>query len=298
MILNRNAGIGLFEKNNHNEEGLFLFDFNTHERIYLKTYPEWKPESISPDGSKIAITNYPSTKTRYSKTDLIVMDRNSQNVLLDTHKYFVLDTAFDMAGSKLLVTAHKMKTFCLDLLKNEIIAELPKELRLYNGDLDLEHNSFIMPCEKAKDTCYTFDFATGKTGIQKLGIKEKICRIRYSIDFSNIYVISEANILYCFDRNYKIKWSKDFSDIGRIDSSDIFITDDNNYIAVEAVDVKTNDWGSDFVIECNNGEIVNRIEGYQYRGRFATDYFENRVLLHTFKTVDLITGHISEEKII
>ncbi|OPB95583.1 hypothetical protein [Elizabethkingia occulta] len=298
MILNRNAGIGLFEKNNHNEEGLFLFDFNTHERIYLKTYPEWKPESISPDGSKIAITNYPSTKTRYSKTDLIVMDRNSQNVLLDTHKYFVLDTAFDMAGSKLLVTAHKMKTFCLDLLKNEIIAELPKELRLYNGDLDLEHNSFIMPCEKAKDTCYTFDFATGKTGIQKLGIKEKICRIRYSIDFSNIYVISEANILYCFDRNYKIKWSKDFSDIGRIDSSDIFITDDNNYIAVEAVDVKTNDWGTDFVIECNNGEIVNRIEGYQYRGRFATDYFENRVLLHTFKTVDLITGHISEEKII
>lgn len=117
MILNRNAGIGLFEKNNHNEEGLFLFDFNTHERIYLKTYPEWKPESISPDGSKIAITNYPSTKTRYSKTDLIVMHRNSQNVLLDTHKYFVLDTAFDMAGSKLLVTAHKMKTFCLDLLK-------------------------------------------------------------------------------------------------------------------------------------------------------------------------------------
>lgn len=45
------------------------------------------------------------------------MDSNSQNVLLDTHKYFVLDTAFDMAGSKLLVTAHKMKTFCLDLLK-------------------------------------------------------------------------------------------------------------------------------------------------------------------------------------
>lgn len=64
------------------------------------------------------------------------MDHNSQNVLLDTHKYFVLDTAFDVAGSKLLVTAHKMKTFCLDIFKNEIIAELPKELRLYKGDLD------------------------------------------------------------------------------------------------------------------------------------------------------------------
>ena len=73
-----------------------------------------------------------------------------------------------MTGNKLLVTAHKMKTFCLDILKNEIIAELPKELRLYKGDLDPEHNSFIMPCEKAKDTCYTFDFTTGKTGIQNL----------------------------------------------------------------------------------------------------------------------------------
>ncbi|PUB34716.1 hypothetical protein C8J95_102384 [Elizabethkingia sp. YR214] len=298
MILNRNAGIGLFEKNNHNEEGLFLFDFNTQERKYLKAYAEWKPESISPDGNKIVITNYPSTKTKYSKTDLIVMDCSSQNVLFDTHKYFVLDTAFDATGSKLLVTAHKIKTFCLDILKNEIIAELPKELRLYNGDLDLEHNSFIMPYEKAKDTCHTFDFTTNEIGIQRFGIREKIRRIKYSIDSSQIYAISEANILYCFDEYYKIKWSKDFNDIGRIDSSDIFITDDNNYIAVEAADVKTNDWGTDFVIECNSGEIVNQIEGYQYRGRFATDYFENKVLLHTFKTIDLITGHISEEKII
>ncbi|HBN6700781.1 hypothetical protein [Elizabethkingia anophelis] len=298
MILNRNAGIGLFEKNTHNEEGLFLFDFNTQKRIYLKAYSDWKPESVSPDGNKIAITNYPSTKTKYSKTDLIVMDLNSQNVLLDTHKYFVLDTAFDVTGNKLLVTAHKMKTFCLDIFKNEISAELPKELRLYKGDLDPEHNSFIMPCEKAKDTCYTFDFTTGKTGIQKLGIKERICRIRYSIDLAHLYAISEANILYCFDRNYKIKWSKNFNDTGRINSSDIYLTDNSMYIAVEAHDVKTNDWGTDFVIESNSGEIVNRIEGYQYRGRFATDYFKNRVLLHTFKTIDLITGHVSEEKII
>ena len=95
-----------------------------------------------------------------------------------------------------------------------------------------------MPCEKTKGTCYTFDFTTGKEGIQKFGIREKIRRIKYSIDSSQIYAISEANILYCFDRNYKIKWSKNFNDIGRIDSSDIFITDDNKYITVEAVDVK------------------------------------------------------------
>ena len=51
----------------------------------------------------------------------------------------------------------------------------------------------------------------------------------------------------------KIKWSKDFNDIGRINSSDI--TDNNIYIAVEAQDVKTNNWGTDFVIESNSGEI-------------------------------------------
>ena len=67
MILNRNAGIGLLKKI-HNEE-VFLFDFNTQKRIYLKAYSDWKPESVSPDGNKIAITNYPSTETKYSKTD-------------------------------------------------------------------------------------------------------------------------------------------------------------------------------------------------------------------------------------
>ena len=39
MILNRNAGIGLLKKI-HNEEGLFLFDFNTQKRIYLKAYSD------------------------------------------------------------------------------------------------------------------------------------------------------------------------------------------------------------------------------------------------------------------
>lgn len=298
MILNRNAKIGLFEKNIGNEEGLFLLDFNTQEKIYLKTYLEWKPESISPDGNKIAITNYPSTKTKYSKTDLIIMDRNSQNILFDTHKYFVLDTTFDAVGNKLLITAHNMKTFCLDIFKNEIIAELPKAFRLYKGDLNLENNSFIMPCEKTKDTCYLFDFTTGKIEVQKFGISDKICRVKYSLDLSHGYIISENNILYCFDNDYKIKWRKSFNNVGRINFSDIYRTDNNNYIAIEAEDIKTNNWGTDFVIKCDNGEIVNQIEGYQYRGGFATDYFENKVLLHTFKTLDLITGHVSEKKII
>ncbi len=52
------------KKNTHNEEGLFLFDFNTQKRIYLKAYSDWKPESFSSDGNKIAITNYPSTKNK------------------------------------------------------------------------------------------------------------------------------------------------------------------------------------------------------------------------------------------
>ena len=52
------------------------------------------------------------------------------------------------------------------------------------------------------------------------------------------------------------------------------------------------------VINSENGELINRIEGYQFRGRFATNYFDNKVLLHTFKTTDLLTGEVSQNQVI
>jgi len=297
MILNRQAKIGLFEKNLQNEKGLFLFDFKTKEKKYLEEYLDWKPESISPDGRKIAIT-INSQQTKLEKTDLVVIEHDTNTVLLNNYKYYVYDIAFDITGSKLLVVANNKKPFCLDIIKNEIIAELPKLIRLYKGDLDLQNDTFLAPCEQKKETCYLFNFKTGQTDVQKIGTKEIISRVKYSVDFTSIYVITETNILYCFDRNFKTKWSKDFNSLGRINSSEIFSTEDGNYVAVYSTSTKTNNWGAEFVINSEDGELINQIEGYQFRGRFATNYFDNKVLLHTFKTTDLLTGEVSENQII
>ena len=105
-----------------------------------------------------------------------------------------------------------------------------------------------MPCEKAKDTCYIFDFTTGKTEFKNLESEKRFAELSILLIHLLFMLFQKLIFLYCFDRNYKIKWSKDFNDIGRINSSDIYITDNNIFIAVEAQDVKANDWGTDF---CN-----------------------------------------------
>lgn len=258
---------------------------------------EWEGKSISPNGEIIAITNISASKKPY-RTELVIMEYKNQKVLFNTHDYYVYDTTFNSNGDKILVVANKKKPFCYDLKLDKIIAELPKQIRTYKGDLDLEKDIFIAPCEQKKDTCYLFNFKTAETIAQKFGTKEIISRVKYSPDFTSIYLITETNILYCFDRGFNIKWHKDFNNLGRINSSDIFSTEDGNYLSVYSTSTKTNNWGEEFVINSKNGELINQIQGYQFRGRFATNYFENKVLLNTFKTIDLLTGKVSEKTII
>lgn len=71
-----------------------------------------------------------------------------------------------------------------------------------------------------------------------------------------------------------------------------------DFLKKTSTSTKTNNWGAEFVINSENGELINQIEGNQFRGRFATNYFDNKVLLHTFKTIDLLTGEVSENQVI
>lgn len=302
MIVNRLCKLGLFEKKEAiTEKGLLLFDFITKEKKYLENNLEWEAKSISPDGEKIAITT-PSTTTKAFRTELIVMEHKSQQIVLNTNNYFVYDVAFNFSGNKILVVAEKKKPFCYDLVLNKITAEMPKEIRAYKGDLYFHNDTFFVPCEKTKDTCYLFDFNTGKTETIKLGTKAKINRIKFSIDFTTIYAITDTNILYCFDINYKIKWSKDFNYLckegGRISPSDIFITEDGQFLCVTSSATEINSWGAEYVVDSTNGEIVRQIESYQFRGRFKSNFFDNKVLLYNLKTIDLMSGQVSDLPII
>lgn len=302
MIVNKHTKIGLFEKRKpNNPNGLFIFDFTTQKKKYINNYLDWDAKGISTDGKRIALTAISSYKRAY-RTDLAIIEHESQKVLLNTNDYYVYDVEFSLKGDKILIVADKKKPFCYDLSLQQITAELPKQIRTYKGDLDVLNDTFIAPCEKSKDTCYLFDFKTGHTETIKLGIKEIICQIKFSVDASFIYLITETNVLYCLDRNYKIKWSKDFNFLGeqggRINCSSIFQTENGQNLAVYTSSTETNQWGAEYVIDAATGEIIKQIEGYQFRGRFSSNFFENKILLYTYKTIDLITGEVSENPLI
>ena len=301
MIVNRRSKIGVFEKKDLvNEKGLLVLDFNNQEKNYLEDYLDWEVKGLSPNGANLALTTISSHRKSY-RTDFVIIERISQRVLLNTHDYYVYDAEFNLKGDKILVVADNKKPFCYDLILNKITAVLPQKIRTYKGDLDLERDVFIAPCEKNNDTCYLFSFNSGKVDVLNLGTKARISRIKFSVDFAHIFVVTEKNILYCFDRKFEIKWKIDFGYLGnqggRISSSDIFITEDGSLLGVCTSSAETNKWGIEYVVDSADGRIVRQIEGYQFRGRFATDFFDNRVLLHKLKTADLKTGEISENPI-
>ena len=301
MIVNLPSKIGVCQKSISNEQGLTILDFNTLQRTQLEDYIDWGVSNISPNGERIAITTI-SSNTRGFRTDLVVLEHKRQNVLLKTHDYFVYDTAFNTTGEKILVVAEKKKPFCFDLTLNQITAELPKQIRAYKGDIDMVNDTFIAPCERSKDTFYSFDFKTGTTHSGKLGTKAKISRIKFSVDASYMYVITESNVLYCFDRSLKKVWSTDFNvfgrDGGRINPSEIFSSEDGKYLGLHVASFETSNWGGEHVVDSSDGKVLRQIEGFQFRGRPACNFFDNRILLHTFQTINLATGEFSDTRVI
>ena len=300
MIINRHAHVGLFEKKKDiNEQGLFIFDFVTSKKTYLNEYADWEPCCVSTDGKRFAIKTTCSNRGAY-RTNVTVIDQNE--ILYTTKDYYVYDIAFNVTGEKLLMVAEKKKPFCYNLSTQEIIAHLPKQIRLYKGDLDRRRDIFFAPCEKTKDTCYLFSFETGMTETIKMGTQALISRVKIDNDLEKIYLITETNILYCLDRTYKVIWKKDFNYLGlaggRIHPSDIFISEDGKLLCVYSSASETNKWGTDYVVDSLSGEIINQIENYQFRGRLMDNYFGNKVLTYKLTTLDMLTGEISDSGLI
>ncbi len=298
MIINTHARIGLFDRKlPFSKKGLFLYDFTARQETLLPLYAEWEAKDMSHDGRTVAITRMSDFK-KAERTDLVVFKPGTGDVMLETHDYYIYDAAFNAAGDKILIYAHNKKPFCYDITSKTIIAELPKTVRTYKGDLDVANDQFVVPCDTLKDTCYRLDFKTGQVETIKLGLKDGIARLAFSIAADRLYVITETNILCCFDRNFKLLWRNDFNTLGkeagRISPSRIFSSEDGQYLCVVGSTMETKPWGAEYVLDHTDGTVVRQIEGYQHRGRLAANFFGNDVLLYTLKTLDLTTGQVSE----
>lgn len=302
MIISQLSHIGVFEKKAPvNEKGLLVWNFSRKEGTYLEEYTDWEPCALSPNGKHLAIKIPCSHRGAY-RTELVVVTLPDKNSLLATKDYFVYDVAFDQPGNKLLIVPDKKKPFCYDLVTQQSIAELPGKIRLYKGAADPQKDAFLVPSDQLKGTCYVFDFTSLQTETIKTGIDVLISRMKYLADGDRVYAITDANTLYCFDRTFSIVWTKDFNYLGkqggRINSSDIFSTEDGKLLCVYSTATETNPWGAEYVIDSTTGEIVRQIENYQFRGRIGCNFFDNKVLLHTGKTMDLATAEVSEKPVI
>lgn len=298
MKINRIAKRGLFEyQKDRNEEGLMLYDFLEERVIRFADYKEWRINAISPDGKYIAINKISET-TRAFKTDFAILRVDTQEQVFFTNTYFIYDAEFSLDSDKVLIVAHNKKPFCLDLVTKEIIAEMPKNIRTYQGSFNKEKNQFIAPSETFKNTLYLFDFASGETEKIKTSLKEKIGKVEYTNDSQHLIALTESSIVYCLDLSYKVIWSVDFNTLlessVRINSSSMLLSEDNQYLMLEASSTETNNWGAEFVLNVKTGVLVNTVEGYQYRGRIQDALFDNEVLLYTYHTLDMLTGEVKE----
>ncbi|MDJ1484256.1 hypothetical protein QNI16_27410 [Cytophagaceae bacterium YF14B1] len=301
FIVNRKAKIGLFGKSKPvQSKELLIVDFSTNQQEPLIEYNDWEASSLSPDGKRIIIER-PTIYKGASKKEISVIDYQANQVVYNTSSYYVFDTAFNASGDKLLIVANKKKPFCYDLTSQQIVAELPHQIRLYEGDLDIHTDIFIAPVERLKGTCCVFDFKTGQTDSITVDTKARISNVKFSPDLSCIYAIAN-NSLYSLDRDYQIIWKKDFTYLGKkggeINASDIFSSEDEKLLCLSASATETNQWGADYVVDSSSGEIIRQIEGYHLRGRIKSNYFGNQVLLATLTTLDLSTGLVSDEPIL
>ncbi|MDM1379485.1 hypothetical protein [Myroides marinus] len=298
MIINRAAKRGLFEFNkDHNVEGLMVYDFKEDKCIRLDRYKDWRINALSSDGQYVAINKISETTKAY-KTDFAIVKVDTQEEIFMTNKYCVYDAAFSLESDKVLLVVHNKKPFCLDLKTKEITAEMPKNIRTYQGSFNKITNQFIAPSETLKDTVYLFDFNSGETTKVKFGLKEKIGGMQYLNDQKRLIVITESSIIYCLDENYKVIWKTDFNTLFdypvRINASRVLQTEDSKYFMVDASSTETNDWGAEYTLEVETGKLINTVESYQYRGRVQDVYFENKVLLYTYSTLDVVTGEVKE----
>lgn len=295
-MVNTLAKLGVFRAQQHSSHGLLLLDFQHQQCDVWPEYQEHEVLDIANNGTVLALSRSCVVRGR-DKKEVSVISRSDQSTVFSTQQYYVYDAKFDATAQKLLLVTQGKKPFCLDLLSGHIIGEMPAAIRVFKGDAHLPTNTFYAPSEQKKNTLHKLNFDTGTTTESTVSVDAIITRLRFSRDQQYLYCTTQRNILYCFDAQLNLRWQTDFHHLGQkggtICTATIVLSEDNRLLCLPVSATEQNSWGEDYVVDTASGELQRRLQGYQYRGRIASDFFGTEVLLHGGHTLNLESGEVS-----
>ncbi len=303
MIVNRTNKTALIEKDkSFNGKGLFFLNFNNNTSKLLKEYEDWEPIAISDNLELIILNSKWISHRGTNKTELIILNIKKGEIIFSTKDYLVYDSIFDKGNDRVLLDVYNKKLFSIDLKTLEEI-ELPKkELRIFKGTFNNFENTFYVPSETKKKCIFCFSFDTGKTDEILIDVIGKIDKIKFFNKEKTFVILSSENILYSFSENFKMKnWQLDFKELEDKPSNisqKIFSSESQDLIFLSASSTIKNNWGVDYCIDLEKGIILSYINNQQGRGRIAEHFFENKVLLHSGKIMDMVSGRIEESEVI
>jgi len=301
MIINRKDKIGYLDKDDlFNPFGLIEYDFQAQTKKEFSQFKDWKFSDISADKRYFALISDWITFRGTNKTEIVILDTVTEDIIFSTKDYMTYTVKFSADGTKLLFDVKGLKPFCIDLLSKTIVAKIPKSVRIFNGDFDLETDNFYAPVEKKKNTFCVFNFQDGNTQEYALKISACIHRVRFSNDRQKVYFLADDNALYCTDRDYKIIWKTDFNAVKAktVWSSAVYCSENGDMLCLEAAETASCKWGADFVVDASNGKILKQFDAYKGRGKLKSDYFGNKFVTFKGTTLDIETGEVSENIII
>ncbi|WP_298504622.1 hypothetical protein [uncultured Maribacter sp.] len=303
MIVNRTNKTALIEKGkSFNGKGLFFLNFDNKTSRLLQEYEDWEPITISDNSELLILKSQWISHRGTNKTELIILNIKTEEIIFSTKDYLVYDSIFDKRNNRILLDVYNKKLFSLDL-RNFEKTELPKkELRICKGTFIRFKNEFYVPSETKKKCIFCFSFETGETDEILIDVIGKIEKIKFLSREKTFVLLSSENILYSFSNNFNTKnWQIDFKqleDKPNNISRKIFSSESQDLIFLSASSTIKNNWGVDYCIDLKNGNILSYINNVKGRGRIAEHFFENQVLLHSGKTMDMISGKIGESEVI
>ncbi len=302
MIVNRTNKTALIEKDkSFNGKGLMFLNFDNNTSRLLKDYEDWEPITISENSELIILKSQWISYKGTNKTELIVLNIKTEEVIFSTKDFLVYDAIFNRENDSILLDAYNKKLFSIDLRTLDKI-ELPKKkLRIYKGAFNRFENKFYVPSETKKKCVFCFSFESGKTDEILVDVIAKIDSIKF-FDKEKTFILLSSNILYSFSENFKIQnWQLDFNRLEDKPSNispKIFSSESQDLIFLSASSTIKNNWGVDYCVDLKKGIIVNFINNVQGRGRIAEHFFENEVLLHSGKTMNMVSGKIRQPEVI
>ncbi|SEW51896.1 hypothetical protein [Chitinophaga arvensicola] len=258
-------------------------------------YPGYSVIAWHPATRRLVLNSQWIKGSRKLVTRLVVMNIDTQEEVYSTERHMYYNALFNGAGTHLLLEAYNQKPLWVDLLTGDAIAVLPSEIRLANGTYNPEQDVFYFPLEKKK-AYLRVDGADFSSSLVKTPYSDKVDQLVFTN--GQYLVLTEGNLLFCCDQQFRPIWQRNFSDMGgdsgRVTGTGLVVTEDDQLLCISASSTESNRWGVEYILYKQTGEVRNTLPGEQGRGRVAGGYFDHQVLLFTMKLLDLQTGAVAD----